>query len=461
MAAPIGQEVSMKMHLCTPLRRIRSFAPALVFTLATSLSASTLYVAKDGVDDSICGTTRENACFTIQYAITNRSLAGDLILIGRGIYSERISVDQNLTLRGAGRDRTIIDGMKAGTVVSIPSGVTASLESLTIRDGFLSTSIAATVVGGINNGGTLSLVETRVTGNSSTATGTGFYIPMAGGIYNSGSLSILRSSVDSNNATGGCSTAGGMLNDGGIVTIDDSRIAANVVTSGAECIGPGSIPEPAGYFNLYGSAEVRTTTFWKNGISMTGSLTLDRSTISYSDSYGIYDAGTLTVVNSTIFGSSLSGIAVAEGELDGFLEMSNSTVSGNIGGGISLGVLFNSTIRNSILAANPGGDCLGEFVSGDYNLIQNLSNCSYIAGGHDLTGISADLRKLGDYGGPTETLDLKPDSPAIHGGNPAGCLDGAGNPISIDQRGFPRPSPPGSRCDIGAVEVQQHRQDCF
>ncbi len=61
-------------------------------------------------------------------------------------------------------------------------------------------------------------------------------------------------------------------------------------------------------------------------------------------------------------------------------------------------------------------------------------------------GISAILSPLGDYGGPTQTHLLVPDSPAIN------AVDNALIPagVTADQRGFPRIQ--ASRVDIGAVE---------
>ena len=46
-------------------------------------------------------------------------------------------------------------------------------------------------------------------------------------------------------------------------------------------------------------------------------------------------------------------------------------------------------------------------------------------------------------------------SPAIDGGNPAGCKDAQGNLLKTDQRGMPRPDPEDTGgCDMGAYESQ-------
>jgi len=436
---------------------------ALLLAMTPSGFASIFYVAKSGTDDSTCGLQKYKACHTIQYTISNRSLSGDVIEIGPGTYAELITIDRNLTLRGSLFGETRIDGMRSGTVVNV-LGITASLELLTIRNGFVSTSDPSFVAGGILNEGTLSLLETIVTNNSVTAAEP-IFSPAAGGILNEGTLKISYSSIASNEMTDGCIATGGILNYYGSVTIDHSVIAENTGPGIVACeLGPGAGPIASGYYDLFGATIVSTTAFWKNGIAIDddtingiGSFTLDRSSIIDSDTAGVVNAGLLKIVNSTIFGSDGAGIDNFEGELTGAFDMSNSTISGNLGDGVDVGLPGNSTIRNSILAGNVGDDCNGNLLSAGYNLVQNITDCSLLDlpdGGNDITGLSAKLRPLGDYGGPTPTMDLMPGSPAINAGNPAGCKDSTGSLITTDQRGFPRPHPPSGRCDIGAVEVQ-------
>jgi hypothetical protein len=63
--------------------------------------------------------------------------------------------------------------------------------------------------------------------------------------------------------------------------------------------------------------------------------------------------------------------------------------------------------------------------------------------------IDAKLSPPQDNGGPTLTVALLPGSPALGAG---ACTDASGAPLTVDQRGFPRPQVTG--CDIGAFENQ-------
>jgi hypothetical protein len=68
----------------------------------------------------------------------------------------------------------------------------------------------------------------------------------------------------------------------------------------------------------------------------------------------------------------------------------------------------------------------------------------------DVSGDDLKLGPLQDNGGPTETHALGADSVAIDQIPADECVDADGEPLTTDQRGFPR----DSMCDIGAFEVQ-------
>ena len=89
-----------------------------------------------------------------------------------------------------------------------------------------------------------------------------------------------------------------------------------------------------------------------------------------------------------------------------------------------------------------------------YNLSSDKT-CRFDGPG-DLNDTVPKLGKLGNYGGPTETIPLLPGSPAGDAGNPAGCTDGRGHLLKTDQRGKPRPGKykHDQRCDMGAYERQ-------
>jgi uncharacterized repeat protein (TIGR01451 family) len=195
------------------------------------------------------------------------------------------------------------------------------------------------------------------------------------------------------------------------------------------------------------------------GIENLGTLTLDDCTVSGNSSPvvpligssggGIDNRGMLTLNNSTVSGNDAWGGGGIFST--GFLTLNSSTVSGNAasrGGGISSdgGTMI---LRNTILAGNTAGqgpDCYGSTGSSGYNLVGNSSDCTFVSTTGDLTDMDA---SLGPLEGSPGCHPLLPGSPAVHAGNPAGCMGSTGL-LATDQRGLPR----FGRCDIGAYEMQ-------
>ena len=174
-----------------------------------------------------------------------------------------------------------------------------------------------------------------------------------------------------------------------------------------------------------------------------GTVTITSSTFHGNGNSGslggaIYNLGTLTITNSTFYENSGSqGGAIYS---NGTATITNSTFSNNSasqGGAIFKQSASTLHLRNSLLAGNTGGDCVGGLNQNINNLIQD-SSCSPALSGDPLLGA------LYNYPSYFPLLD---GSPAINAGHADYC------PYT-DQVGNARPA--GAACDIGAYEHEQN-----
>lgn len=133
-----------------------------------------------------------------------------------------------------------------------------------------------------------------------------------------------------------------------------------------------------------------------------------------------------------------------------------------VGAGIAVGNRYNPSgagvyIRKSLISANglsgtPNFDknCSQQQPIANYQEFSDQgNNLSYPNDGSvcpGLTNVDPELGLLGKHGGPTETMVPNLGSAALGGVPLASCT------VTTDQRGFPRPGPDGTSCDIGAVE---------
>jgi len=188
-------------------------------------------------------------------------------------------------------------------------------------------------------------------------------------------------------------SGGGILNKGGMLTVNNSVLYANFGE-----VGGGAIL-----------------------INQNSTTSISNSTISGNsgkEGGAIWNWGDLTITNSTLYGN-----------------------AGIQGGGIR----NHGSLKyiHTIIAGSTGGDCVGFtgiHPDSTHNLVEDGS-CALA------TNFSGDpkLGPLQDNGGSTLTHALLPGSPAIDAGSEADCPD-------FDQRGVLRPQ--GAGCDIGAFEVE-------
>ncbi len=348
----------------------------------------------------------------------------------------------SITIDGPGETQLDISGNDASRVFQVDSGVTANLSNLTISDGS-----TAEDGGGLYDLGTAILANSTVTGN------TAFY---GGGVYNPGGTTMTFTGVT---LSDNYAYVGGGLENQGNATLANCTVSGNSVGNagaGVSNSGNGTImltdctvDGNSAYFNGGGVA------------NYFGTATLADCTIS-GNSVGSFGGGifnriaTITVTNTTlsdnVAGDGGGGL-ITEGGPSATL--TNCTVSGNstasFGGGVyvtSGGTLdIGDTIVATNTAATRGPDADGTVTSQGYNLIGKTDGSSGWIGS-DLTGSIGDplnplLAPLGNYGGPTETVELLIGSPAIGAGVTVGG-------VTTDQRGIARPA---SKPDIGAFQT--------
>ncbi len=418
---------------------------AIVPAFQLTHAAGPWYVAPGGNDGSSC-TSSSAACATINGAI-GKANAGDTIYVATGIYTgtsdQVVLIDKTIALSGgwdvtftAQTGTSIVDGQHTMRGVTVNSGVTVTISSLSVQNGM--TTLPG---GGIYNAGTLTLNGVVIENNHTSLGG--------GGIYNdwTGVLSLNRSIVKKNAASG----AGGGIN-GWNVTLDNSIISENTGSEGGGIYG-GNV--------VLNNSRIEDNQAWEGGGAyLKGHLTSSDSAFTGNTAYdgggGLYsEYGTLVLENSTISGNiaRYSGGGIHNRDHSA-LSLNNVTVGYNTAGSGGGGILNNYdstvTLRNSILAENystTGPDCNGTIGTAGYNLVGNTSDCTFTSGSGDVTNVNARLGQLiGDPDKP-HYHPLLTGSPAINAGNPSGCMGNTAS-LTTDQRGVSR----AGRCDIGSYE---------
>jgi hypothetical protein len=195
------------------------------------------------------------------------------------------------------------------------------------------------------------------------------------------------------------------------------------------------------------------------GILNNGTLNISDSTLSGNTAFyggGIYNQSGLAVMtmsNSTL--SDNTTTTYGGGILNnGTVNISHSTLSGNTAGIDGGGILNNVgavVVKNTIVAGNTSNNCFGTMTSQGYNLESGIE-CNFTQPG-DLQGATANLDPLQNNGGPTWTHALLTGSPAID--RIPYATNGCGTTYTTDQRGADRANGSGhggDQCDIGAYE---------
>ena len=385
-------------------------------------------------------------------------------------------ISGNITIQGLGADMLTISGGNTTQIIAIPPAVTATLDKLTISDGYTATGLG----GGILVAGKLTILHSSISDNKAYS---------GGGIYNTGTLSIANSTFSANTAS---NTGGAVLNGSGPLTITNSTFIDNQAGSGGAIYAnsgrltvsdcsfienravaapetPGGYGDGGAIYTYRTTIEIDATEFigntavaggaaaFRSGTTITG---ISNSTFANNhvtnDGGAIYADEPLVIVNSTFSANkagSLAGAVMAWATSnEGDSTIVASTFWGNTApnGGSSIAPNGKVTISGLILADQGGSSCMvyasDQIIDGGYNLSSDATCISA-----ETSVVTTDpllLGPLADNGGLTQTHALLPGSPALDR-IPLGTL-GCGTTLMTDQRGVARPKDAG--CDIGAFE---------
>jgi hypothetical protein len=148
---------------------------------------------------------------------------------GYGAVFEYGVIREDLTITGAGASRTVLSGGE--TRVFAVFGCDVNISGLTIANSGSNSVTPGTLVnrgaGVLNLGGTITLSNCDLVGN--TAEGPHHEPSQGGAIWNDGILNIDHCNLLGNSASSG----GGIYNSGGTVTIRNSTLSGNSATSGS------------------------------------------------------------------------------------------------------------------------------------------------------------------------------------------------------------------------------------
>lgn len=239
--------------------------------------------------------TNANTTYTGLQDAVDAAAAGDTLFV-KGTCTGATEIGKNLTIDGhsaSGTKTATLNGGRRGTVLTIDSGVSVTLNALIITNG------GAEIGGGILNGGTVTLNGSTVTGNTTGEDG-------GGGIYNDGTVTLNGSTVTGN--TGGIFGGGGISNNSGTVTLNGSTVTGNTAAGLAGRFGGGGgILNFAGTVTLNGSTISGNTTGGDGGginntstgtVTMSGTSTVHDNTAIQGEGGGICNSSPGTLVGA-------------------------------------------------------------------------------------------------------------------------------------------------------------------
>jgi len=348
-------------------------------------------------------------------------------------------------------------GSQAGGAIDVEQSTDTS-GSFTLANSVVQNSRSSNCGGGLTLDNGLSpsghdFVFTNVTITGNVAGGGG------GGICQyDGGLQMSGSTISNNTVQNGYG-GGGIESAASQVTISDSTITGNHATvSGADGGGlqlSDSVDVSGNpVFDTLTNDEISNNAadYEGGGIYADGttklnvvSSALDGNSVASDTGSAIFNAGTLTLTNSSVFRNSVPQAVYSTGAS---AKLTYDSLALNTGGGLGTASTAPAVkLDSTLLAQNPSGNCSGKKPSSLGHNLDDGSTCG-LAGTGDQTGVNAKLAAAQPVGSPP-TIALGAGSPAIDAG-------AAGTCPAADERGQARPVDGNgdgtAACDTGAFE---------
>ncbi|MCP4538967.1 MAG: hypothetical protein GY832_17670, partial [Chloroflexi bacterium] len=361
------------------------------FACATEYSGDTTtdFVSSDNsalqlaVDNAPAGSTIKaaGACAGVQ----NINSLTQTVYISKNLTIQGGYTTTNWTVSNPVTNPTTLDALDNGRVAYIPSGVTVTLDSLTLQNGYTSGDGA-----GIYSSGALTLTNSLLRENWAGSEGGGLYAHQ-----NGVSTFISNTRIISNTSWDG----GGGFYANQPITIVNSVVNSNTTTS----YGGGGQLEAGAQFFIQNSAFISNTNikFEGGGLYILSTGTIQNSRVLSNTAFGSEGGGLYLESNAVValLDSEVAYNQAARGggihSYDSRLDVQNSAIhhntaiekmngSGGEGGGLSLQrsviTITRSTIVHNAAELNGGGLYVEEITSVDL-LNSTLSHNQAITGG--------------------------------------------------------------------------------
>ena len=304
---------------------------------------------------------------TVQQAIDNAK-EGDIVHVKKGIYLENIVINKTLTLQGAGRDNTIIDGGWLGDTVTISADF-VNISGFTILNGSKGIHV-------ISN-------DTRISDCICFANIIGIYV-------NTARRCVLENLTCDLNYGGGICYVGSDYNSLINSTCDSNgEVGISLFSSAKNSFTGGSCSGNNGYgmymYWFSGNTEISDYRFDANNrtglyIFDSSRCTVSNSTFDRNNGDGLYLMSTeSTVMNCNSFLNEGKGLHLYHSDKN---IISNCTIERNFNEGICMKYSPGNTFRDNIVSGNHEGIklLLGSENNMFYgNIFINLNNARHLA----------------------------------------------------------------------------------